>query len=164
MVLKNIRETLLDRALAKVQYTNVPVKEAIIITLRLLYARDDKPNITRTTMKRLLELAVTNVHFKCNESWYCQKDGLAMSASLAVILAKLCMKSWEPQQKLQTPNCKTNTQSSTCRNCEHCVTARSRGVECEVCNRWIHAKCQQISNTEYDSMENQFWMCWVALN
>ena len=41
------------------------------------------------------------------------------------------MKSWEPQLKLQTPKCKTNTQFSTCRNCEHCVTARSTGVECE---------------------------------
>ena len=132
-------------------YTNVPVKEAINIDLRSLYARDDKPDI-------LPELAVTNVHFKCNEKWYCQKDGLAI-ASLVVILANLWVKSWEPQLKLQTPKCKTNTQSSTCRNCEHRVTARSRGVECEVCNRCFHAKCQQISNTEYDSMENQFWMC-----
>ena len=72
-------------------YTNVPVKEAINIALRSLYARDDKSDIPRTTMKRLLELAVTNVHFKCNESWYCQKDGLAMVASLAVILANLWM-------------------------------------------------------------------------
>ena len=110
-------------------------------------------------MKRLLELAVTNVHFKCNEVWYCQKDGLAMGASLALILANLWMKSWEPQLKLQTPNIKTNTHSSTCRNCEHRVTARSRGVECEVCNKWFHAKCQQISNTEYDSIKNYFWMC-----
>ena len=81
-----------------------------------------------------------------------------MGASFAVILANLWMKSQEPQLKLQTPKCKTKTQSSTCRNCEHHVTARSRIVECEVCNRWFHAKCQQISNTEYDSMENQFWM------
>ena len=41
-------------------YTNV--------ALQLLYAMDDRPDIPRTTMKRLLELAVTNVHFKCNES------------------------------------------------------------------------------------------------
>ena len=53
-------------------YTNVPVKEANNIALRSLYASDDKPDI-------LLELAVTNVHFKCNESWYCQKDGLAIA-------------------------------------------------------------------------------------
>ena len=106
-------------------------------------------------MKRLLELAVTNVHFKCNENWYCQNDGLAMGASLEVILANLWMKTSEPQLKLETPKCKTNTQSSTCHNCEHLVTARARVVECEVCNRRFHAKCQQISNTEYDSMENQ---------
>ena len=139
--------------------TNVPVKEAGNIALQLLYARDDKPDIPRTTMKRLLKLAVTNVHFKCNENCYCQKDGLAMGASLAVILANLWMKLWEPQLKLQTPKCKTNTQSSTCRNCEHRVTARSRGVEWEVCNRWFHAKCEQTSNAEYDSIENEFWMC-----
>ena len=110
-------------------------------------------------MNRLLELAVKNVHFKCNESWYCQKDGLAMGPSLAVILANLWIKPWQPQLKLRTPKCKTNTQPSTWRNCEHRVTARSRGVECEVCNRCFHAKCQQIGNTEYDSVENQFWMC-----
>ena len=138
-------------------YTKVSVNEAINIALRSLYARDDEPDIPRT-MKRLLELAVTNVHFKCNESWYCQKDGLAMGASLLVIFAKLWIKSWEPQLKLPTPKCKTNTQSSTCRNCERRLTARSRGVDCKVCNRWFHAKSQQISNTEYDSMENQFWM------
>ena len=51
---------------------NFPVKEAINIAVRSLYARDDKPDITRT-MKRLLELAVTNVHFKSNESCYCQQ-------------------------------------------------------------------------------------------
>ena len=140
-------------------YTNVPVKEAIDIALRSLYARDDKPDIPRLTMKRLLELAVTNVRFKCNGSCYCQKDGLAMGASLAGILANLWMKLWEPQLKLQTPKRKRNTQFSTCCNCEHLVTARSRGDECEICNRWFHKKCQQISNTEYDSMENQFWMC-----
>ena len=143
----------------KILYTNVPVKEAIDIALRSLYASDYKPDIPKTTVKRLLELAVTNVHFKCNEIWYCQKDVLAMGASLAVILANLWMKSWEPQLNLQTPKCKTNTQSSTCRNCEHREAARSRGVDCEVCNRWFHAKCQQISNTEYDSMENEFLMC-----
>ena len=75
-------------------YSNVPIKEVIEIALRSLYGRDDKPDIPRTTMKRLLELAVTDVHFKCNESWSCQKDGLAMGASLAVILANLLIKIW----------------------------------------------------------------------
>ena len=33
--------------------------------------------------------AVTNVHFKCNVIWYVQSDGLAMGASLPVILANV---------------------------------------------------------------------------
>ena len=28
-----------------------------------------------------------------------------------------------------------------------------------VCNKRFHAKCQGISNTECDSVENQFWLC-----
>ena len=70
-------------------YTNVPVKEAIDVALRELYSAPNPPDIRRGTMKHLLRLAVTNVHFKCNDKWYCQKDGLAMGASLAVILANL---------------------------------------------------------------------------
>ena len=51
----------------KILYSNVPVEEAINIALRSLYARDNKTDTPRTTMKCLLELAITNVHFKCNE-------------------------------------------------------------------------------------------------
>ena len=32
-------------------------------------------------------MAVSQVHFNCNETWYVQKDGLAMGQSLAVTLA-----------------------------------------------------------------------------
>ena len=52
-----------------------------------------------------------------------------MGASLEVILANLWMKSPEPQSKLQTPKGKTKAQMTTCRNCEHHVTARCKGVE-----------------------------------
>ena len=108
-------------------------------------------------MKRLLELAVFSVHFKCNESCHCQEDGLAMGVALEVIFSNLWMKSWEAQLKLQASKFKTYTQPSTCRNCKHRVTVRSRGVQCEICKRWFHAKNQQISDTENDSKENQFW-------
>ena len=70
-------------------YTNVPLKEAIDIALRKLYEQDDPPSIARKTMKRLLNMAVSQVHFKCNERWYVQKDVLAMEASLVVNLAHL---------------------------------------------------------------------------
>ena len=46
-------------------------------------------------MKRLLNMAVSQVHLKCNETWYVHKDGWAIGASLAVILAKLWLKQYE---------------------------------------------------------------------
>ena len=70
-------------------YTNVPLKEAIEIALRRLYEQINPPKTSRKTMKKLLNFAVSKVHFNCNGLWYVQKDGLAMGASLAVILANL---------------------------------------------------------------------------
>ena len=75
-------------------YTNVPVEEANEIAFKELYSSDEVPEIPRSAMKSLLRLAVTTVHFKCNKMWYTQSDGLAMSASLAVLLANLWMKSF----------------------------------------------------------------------
>ena len=75
-------------------YTNVPVKEAIDIALRKLYEQDEPPSIARKPMKRMLNMAVSQVHFKCNETWHVQKDGLAMGASLAVYLANLWLKQY----------------------------------------------------------------------
>ena len=75
-------------------YTNVPLKEAIHIALRKLYEQDEPPSIARKTMKIPLNMAVSQVHLKCNETWYVQKDGLAMGASVAVILANLWLKQY----------------------------------------------------------------------
>ena len=76
-------------------YTNVPLKEAIDIALRKLYEQYEPPSIARKTMKRLLHVAVSQVKFKCNETWYVQKDGLVKGASLAVILANFWLKQYE---------------------------------------------------------------------
>ena len=64
-------------------------------------------------MKSLLRLAATNVHLKCNKMWYTHSDGLAMGASLVVILANLWMKSFEKSlqkskkgREIQTPDTK----------------------------------------------------------
>ena len=54
-------------------------------------------------MKKLLSLAVSKVHFKCNGLWYVQKNGLAMGASLAVILVNLWLKEYEPAIKKEVP-------------------------------------------------------------
>ena len=76
-------------------YTNVSVEEAIEIALKKLYSSDKIPEIPRSAMKSLLRQAVTNVHSMCNKMWYTQSDGLAMGASLAVILSIFWMKFFE---------------------------------------------------------------------
>ena len=84
-------------------YTNVPLKEAVEIALRRLYEQVNPPETSRKTMKKLLNLAVSRVYFKCNGLWYVEKDGLGMGASLAVILANLWLKEYEPALKKEVP-------------------------------------------------------------
>ena len=80
-------------------YTFVPLKEAVEIAPRRLYERVNPPETSRKTMKKLLNLAVSKVHFTCNGLWYVQKDGSSMGASLAIKLANLWLKEYEPALK-----------------------------------------------------------------
>ena len=84
-------------------YTNVPLKEAIEIALQKLYSQESPPEIQIATMKRLFNMAVSKVYFKCNDSWYVQIDVLAMGASLAVTLANLWLKKYEFALSQETP-------------------------------------------------------------
>ena len=84
-------------------YTNVPLKEAVEIALRRFYEQINPPETSRKTMKKLLNLAVGKVHFKCNGLWYVKSHVLAMGASLAVILANLWHKEYEPALKKDVP-------------------------------------------------------------
>ena len=77
-------------------YTNVPLKEAIEIAFPELYSQERPPETQRATMKKLLDMAVSKVYFKRNDSRYEKVDGLAMGASLAVILVNILLKyRWE---------------------------------------------------------------------
>ena len=58
-------------------YTDVPLNDAIGIALRKLYEQEKPPEIAFNDVQRLLNLAVGQVHFNCNDMWYTQKDGLA---------------------------------------------------------------------------------------
>ena len=142
-------------------YTNLPVEEAIEIALNELYSSDEVPEIPRSAMKSLLRLAVTNFHFKCNKMWYTQSDGLAMGASLAVILAILWMKSFE--KSLQKPKkgreIKTPDTKVICIDVNQRVTFRGKRVECASCKNWFQAKCQGITDTEYQTMREIVWIC-----
>ena len=54
-------------------------------------------------MKKLLNLAVSKVHFKCNDLWYVQKKRFSNGRLLAVILAKLWLKEYEAALKKEVP-------------------------------------------------------------
>ena len=92
---------------------------------------------------------------------YTQSDGLAMGASLAVILANLWMKSFE--KSLQKPKkareIKTPDTKVICIDCNRRVTFPGKGVECKSCKNWFHAKCQGITDTEYQTMQEIVWIC-----
>ena len=65
--------------------------------------QEKPPDIALNTMKILLNLAVGQAHFKCNDMWYTQKDGLSIGASIAVKLANLWMKDSEPVLSEEIP-------------------------------------------------------------
>ena len=112
-------------------------------------------------MKRLLKMAVSQVHFKCNETWYVQKDGLAMGASLAVILANLWLKQYETALSRDIPEMFLPEKDlhGICPECNKKVTYRSKGVECECCLNWYHVKCGDISDDEYRNISETVWYC-----
>ena len=117
-------------------------------------------------MKSLLKRAVTNGHFKRNGIWYVQSDCLSMRASLAVVLANVWMKSIEAS--LHKPELSENIsrfyQNKKCKDCNRRVTFRGKGVECESCKNWFHAKCQTIANKVYANMQDVVWICSYCSN
>ncbi|CAF3362230.1 unnamed protein product [Rotaria sp. Silwood2] len=74
-------------------YTNVPVNEAIEVTLDMLFKRSNPAPIpfTREQFKELLEIAVCNVPFRFHDKIYIQNDGVAMGSPLGPVLADLFM-------------------------------------------------------------------------
>ena len=103
----------------------MPLGEAIEIALRELYSSDLAQEMPR------LKVVLTNVQNKCNGN--VQSDGLAMGASLAVILANVRMKSFEAS--LQKPELREkisrSNQNGKCKHCNRRVTFRGRRVEFE---------------------------------
>ena len=43
-----------------------------------------------------------------------------------------------------------------CRTCQlRVVEAKEMGIECYVCNRWSHAKCEKITKEEFNILEKK---------
>ena len=94
---------------------------------------------------------MSKVHYKCNGSWNVPKDGLAMGASLAVILANLWHKDYEPALTREVPTLTVLNEDNkeVCPGCQKKLTYRTEGVESEACSNWYHLGCGNISESEY---------------
>ena len=92
-------------------------------------------------MKRRLNMVVSKVYFMCNDSWYVQVDGLAMGASLAVILANLWLKEYEFALRQEIPVGtevqQIDDKNGLCPCCSRKVTYRSRGLNARVAETGI---------------------------
>ena len=115
-------------------------------------------------MKKLLNLAVIKVHFKCNGLWYVQKDDLAMGASLAVIFANLWLKEYEPALQKEVPKLivLSECNKEVCPRCQKKVKYWTKGVECEACLCWYHLGCGNISESEYADIAETVWYCMTC--
>ena len=94
----------------------------------LFFSSDNAPDLERFTLKILPKLAVINVHFQSSDNWYGQKDGLALRASLAVVLANNWMKSFEVKlsNESQTPSVRIKDPKEKCPDCHQKLLATAK--------------------------------------
>ena len=55
--------------------------------------------------------------------------------------------------EIKTPDTKV-----VCNDCNGRVTFRGKGVECKSCKNWFNAKCQSITDTEHQTMQEFVWI------
>ena len=142
-------------------YTNVSIRHGIDIALKKLYSQIEPFNMSRSKMKRPLFMAVSNVHFKCNDTCYVLKDGLAMSAHLAAILANLWLKDYEKCLAMDsTQNIDIlNDMNGKCPKCSRRVTFRTKVVQYEGCLNWYQKDCGGFSDEDYKGISEEIWFC-----
>ena len=101
-------------------------------------------------MKRLFYMAVSYFHFKCKDTWYVQKEGLAMGASLTAILPILWLKDYEKVLAMDIPQKIDILKDMNGKfpKCNRKMTFRTKAVECQVFLNWYHKNCDGISEED----------------
>ena len=51
-----------------------------------------------------------------------------------------------------------------CIECAKPVKSNQKGIECSICIKWVHLKCTNLAQEEYDSLENNANMPFYCLN
>ena len=76
-------------------FTNIPLKETIDICIHKLYNSNSPPALPKAVFKELLIFATKSSHFKFNNQYYDQIDGVAMGSPLGPVLANVFMCDFE---------------------------------------------------------------------
>ena len=84
-----------------------------------------------------------------------------MGVSLAVLLANLWLKEYEPALMKEVPKLTVlkEDKKKVCPGCHKKVTYRTPGVECEACLIWYHLGCGNILELEYADIAETVWFC-----
>jgi hypothetical protein len=51
-----------------------------------------------------------------------------------------------------------------CGGCPKAVTDNKKGIQCEICEKWYHIKCQDISEESYKALKEihtAHWYCKI---
>ena len=123
--------------------------EAIDFALAKLYASEHRPKMPK---------------FMVDGKWFVQKDGVAMGASLSVILANLWLKNFENRLKCDQGTMVKHA-NCLCGICNKKVTYRGYSIQCDSCDLWFHRKCSSLSLNEFRALsEEDPWCCNICLN
>ena len=49
-----------------------------------------------------------------------------------------------------------------CGDCGQMVTSREKGIQCEICDKWFHAKCQCVSDETYKQLQKSQGLHWFC--
>ena len=52
---------------------------------------------------------------------------------------------------------------STCRICNKYVASNHRGIECNICNNWIYAKCNRLDIKDYDNFQTDESLKFICM-
>lgn len=55
-----------------------------------------------------------------------------------------------------------SVKSAKCKTCDKLVGKEDSGIECEICESWFHAKCEELSDEEYNFLhahKSLHWYC-----
>ena len=106
--------------------------------------------------------ARTIICLRCKISWFCQMDSLTMGASLAVNVKNFWMKPSEHQIKSTRDfvNKLNKIDLEACFECNSRVFNRRKRVECQKCEIWFYAECQNGDDQFYAKTKDKVWNCY----